>query len=298
MKLDTIAVDTADTPVTAAPALPKLTAPAYAIQSVDNVLRLLLILRRDGGLRVSVAAAELGVARSTAHRLISMLRFRGFIEQAPDRSYVATAGLGREPRDLGDPVVSSLALAGIAHPHLTRLADRVDESVVLCVRRGNKVEFIDSIEATQCLHVGCRIGARYSAWTTAVGAVLLADLPFHTVRDLYAEHAVAGGANRAVEQATAPAELPSTLSSARRLGYAVVSGTGQRGVTALARPLYGSAGRAIAAVSIAAPVTRYKKQDILVLLPALTRAIEDIRTDILELAVPGLRKVFTSRRTR
>ena len=52
------------------------------MQSVDHVLQLLLMLKRDGVLRVSDAAAELGVAKSTAHRLISMLRFRGFVEQA------------------------------------------------------------------------------------------------------------------------------------------------------------------------------------------------------------------------
>jgi DNA-binding IclR family transcriptional regulator len=64
-------------------------APPYPIQSVDYALQLLLILKRDGVLRVSEAAAELGVARSTAHRLISMLRFRGFVEQARDRTYRA-----------------------------------------------------------------------------------------------------------------------------------------------------------------------------------------------------------------
>src|ERR1700684_2611213 len=61
-------------------------APPYPVQSVDHVLQLLLMLKRDGVLRVSDAAAELGVAKSTAHRLISMLRFRGFVEQASDRT--------------------------------------------------------------------------------------------------------------------------------------------------------------------------------------------------------------------
>lgn len=75
-------------------------APSYPVRSVDYALQLLLILKRDGVLRVSEAAAELGVARSTAHRLISMLRFRGFVEQARDRTYRAGSAFA----DLGSRV--------------------------------------------------------------------------------------------------------------------------------------------------------------------------------------------------
>ena len=92
-------------------------APPYPIQSVDYALQLLLILKRDGVLRVSEAAAELGVARSTAHRLISMLRFRGLVEQARDRTYRAGSAFA----DLGGGPSSATALLGIARPHLVRL---------------------------------------------------------------------------------------------------------------------------------------------------------------------------------
>ncbi len=53
--------------------------PAYAITSVDNALRLIEVLQRDGTLRVTDAAAEIGVAMSTAHRLLAMLCYRGSI---------------------------------------------------------------------------------------------------------------------------------------------------------------------------------------------------------------------------
>jgi IclR family acetate operon transcriptional repressor len=78
-------------------------APPYPIQSVDYALQLLLILKRDGVLRVSEAAAELGVARSTAHRLISMLRFRGFVEQARDRSPTWAGAPAPRPRCSASP---------------------------------------------------------------------------------------------------------------------------------------------------------------------------------------------------
>ena len=58
------------------------------LESVDNALRVLLLLAERDRLRVSDVAAELDIALSSAHRLLSTLRMRGFVEQSSDRSYV------------------------------------------------------------------------------------------------------------------------------------------------------------------------------------------------------------------
>jgi IclR family transcriptional regulator, acetate operon repressor len=247
--------------------------PAYPLQSVDNVLQLLMILRRDGHLRVSSAAQELGVARSTAHRLISMLHYHDFVEQAPDRTYYATA----TPKEV-PTVDADAAVIGVARRHLIKLAEWVNETTLLCVLRGTEMECLDSIEAGGSLHVGSRIGVRYSARLTAAGTVMLADLSFHAVRETFA------GSFQSEREVV---DLYGVLAAARRQGWAAASASVERGVTALAKPLYGSSGRVIASVSIAAPVTRYKKNDVVRLLPGLTRTVEDIRTDLLALAVPA-----------
>jgi len=61
--------------------------PAYAITSVDNALRLVTVLQLEGTLTVTEAAERLGVARSTAHRLLGMLCYRDFATQGADRAY-------------------------------------------------------------------------------------------------------------------------------------------------------------------------------------------------------------------
>ncbi|WP_284978657.1 helix-turn-helix domain-containing protein [Arthrobacter sp. fls2-241-R2A-200] len=53
--------------------LPARRKPTYSIEAVDNALQLLQLLRDVGSLRLKDAAAELGVAPSTAHRLLAML---------------------------------------------------------------------------------------------------------------------------------------------------------------------------------------------------------------------------------
>src|SRR5947208_17058840 len=56
-------------------------APQYPIESVDNALRILLLLGERSELRLTEVAEFLGVASSTAHRLLAMLQYRGFIRQ-------------------------------------------------------------------------------------------------------------------------------------------------------------------------------------------------------------------------
>ena len=57
------------------------TPPAYPITSVDNALKLLLTFRDRPQLALSDASAYLGVAHSTAHRLLAMLAYHDFVRQ-------------------------------------------------------------------------------------------------------------------------------------------------------------------------------------------------------------------------
>jgi IclR family transcriptional regulator, acetate operon repressor len=242
-------------------------APPYPIQSVDYALQLLLILKRDGVLRVSEAATELGVARSTAHRLISMLRFRGFVEQARDRTYRAGSAFA----DLGGPS-SATALLGIARPHLVRLTERVGETSNLVILAGSDAQFIDTFECRKALRVGSRVGVRLPARLTSGGKVLLADLPFEEVALLHPQ--LAGD----------PAGLSAMkrmLSAVRRQGFGTNFQESERGVVAVGMAVRGTSGAAIAAVSISAPTVRLNRGQIISMVPGLTEAVEGIRSDII-----------------
>ena len=62
--------------------------PAYPIASVDNALRLIRLFNDRDSLRLADACSYLGVAHSTAHRLLAMLIHHGFVQQDPQsRTY-------------------------------------------------------------------------------------------------------------------------------------------------------------------------------------------------------------------
>jgi DNA-binding IclR family transcriptional regulator len=64
--------------------------PPYAVASVDHALRAAAMLQLEDGLTVSQVAERLGVARSTAHRLLAMLVYRDFAVQDEERVYRAS----------------------------------------------------------------------------------------------------------------------------------------------------------------------------------------------------------------
>ena len=69
-------------------------APQYPIESVDKALKLLLLLGDQPEIRLSEATRYLGVASSTAHRLLAMLAYRGFVRQDPvSKAYLPGPGV-------------------------------------------------------------------------------------------------------------------------------------------------------------------------------------------------------------
>jgi DNA-binding IclR family transcriptional regulator len=72
--------------------------PLHPVSSVENALRILVMLRSRSSVRVSEVAAELGVARSTAHRLLTTLTGYQAVEQDPVSREYRIGSLVRELR--------------------------------------------------------------------------------------------------------------------------------------------------------------------------------------------------------
>ena len=241
--------------------------PPYAIESVDNALQLLLLVRRDGGIRVSAAADELGVARSTAHRLLAMLKYREFVVQDSDRRYIPGPAL----HSMGSGSIER-ALPQIARPHMAALSKAVGETVNLMTRIDTQVRFVESIEGSEVLRVGSRVGVFLPAMRTSGGKVLLADLTRDEVAALYPD--LAPGS----EELT---QLYRTLSLTRRRGYGTNFEETEAGVLAIAAGIRDASAATVAAMTVSAPTVRFRRSQLVRVLPALRAASEALRRDLL-----------------
>ncbi len=227
----------------------KPSAPLYPIGSVDNALRLLLEFREKPEIRLSQAADLLGVANSTAHRLLAMLAYHGFVRQDPgSKAYVAGPALA----DVGLSVVRRMNIREVARPILEEVVEELEETVHLAILEGSVVRYIDAVEGPRTLRVTARIGRTLPAHCTSVGKALLAQLPVEEVMRIYPSEALPTTTAMSLSDRD---ELVSALEDVRRLGYALNTEESEEGVAAVAVAIKGG-GAPVAAISCAAPVSR------------------------------------------
>jgi IclR family transcriptional regulator, acetate operon repressor len=237
--------------------------PDYPLRSVDNALRLIVLLRERGSVRLAEVADALETSRSTAHRLLAMLEYHGFARQdAETRLY--------EP---GPGVVD---LRALARPSLERLCEEVGETVHLVGLRDASVVFLDSVETSHGLRVGSRVGVAMPAHCTAGGKALLAQLTREELERLHAGRKLERMTSRSL---TSPSKLRAELELVRRRGYATNSGESENGVAAVAVAIPGRPGDRRAAITVSAPADRLSERRVPEIARAATRAAADALQD-------------------
>ncbi|MFI1379908.1 IclR family transcriptional regulator [Embleya sp. NPDC020886] len=224
--------------------------PAGLIGAVDNVLRLLRMFEDHEMVRVNQVARDMGLSRSTVHRMLATLAHHHFVEQDPlSRAYRPGPAL----IDIGLAVVEKIDVRALSHGALTRLRDETGETVHLAHLRGTEVVYIDSVESTHVMRTGSRVGWTLPAHTTAAGKALLAELSDDDLTALYPSGELAAPTPRAV---TTVGQLRVQLDETRRRGFATNNAESEDDVYAVATVVRDKRGRARAAISTTAPRSR------------------------------------------
>jgi IclR family transcriptional regulator, acetate operon repressor len=238
----------------------------YRIEAVDRALLLIRLLNQRRTLSVKEAAAELGVAPSSAHRLLATLCHRGFATQDQHHQYHPGPEL-----TAAAPTAPSLPhLLRVTRPALHDLYARTGESVHLVVPVGPDVRFVDGIEGDQPLRIGLRTGARMPAYCTSGGKAMLADLDWSEVEALH-PHGLRPWPHARI------GDLPSLrrqLAKVRKQGYGTNTEESERGVTAIGASIRSPSGRPVAALSVATPTARFDRRHE----PSLAVHLMEVRT--------------------
>lgn len=249
------------------------------LESVTKALQLLLLLRERAELRVTDVGRELGVAPSTAHRLLATLAHSGFVRRdARTRAYVPGS------------VLVEIALASSGHhdlrvnarPHMTRLSAHLHETIHLCVLEGSDVRLIDGVESDQPVRVSIRTGALLPAHSSAAGKVLLADLAAHNLRALY-PHGLQAVTGATITDMRA---LEHQLETVRATGFATNMGENEEGLHSAAVPIHTRSDTVCAALVAALPASRLGPREVPGLVRELSASAAAISTQLQEHRVP------------
>jgi DNA-binding IclR family transcriptional regulator len=223
-------------------------------EGAQSVRRAVAVLRalaagQDRGARAIEVAAQCGLTRATAHRMLQVLVEEGLAERTPaPPRYV----IGREASLLGIARSSPLPIRAAAAPFLESVCRETGDSTVLSLRSGTDSICIDRLTGSYPIQViGVSIGARLPLGVGVGGVVLLAFLPRAEREGL-----IARIAPRLARHRMTAALLRERIRAAAERGYAFTDAGVIPGTHVLAVPVLSPQGRPLAALSINAMANR------------------------------------------
>jgi DNA-binding IclR family transcriptional regulator len=237
------------------------------VQSVDRAVSVLEILAQRGEAGVSEVAADIGVHKSTAFRLLAALEDRELVEQTQERGkYRLGFGILR----LASAVPGQLDVTHQARAVCEQLAAQLGETVNIAVRRSHFVVNIDQARGPSAVAAHNWVGELTPLHATSSGKVLLAHMTADERRKLLTS---SGLARLTPHTVTSQRELETQLEMVERDGYAASIEELEEGLNAIAAPVRDHTGGVIAALSVSGPVYRFTEE-----------RIRDVTTDVVAAA--------------
>jgi len=209
--------------------------------------------------------------RTTVYRLLTSLEALGMVEPG---SQSGTWRLGLRLLRLGSAVTERLDERQAALPVMERIHEATEETVFLCVRRGDEAVCIERIEGLHVQSLALRLGGSLPLHAGAAPRTLLAWEP-RTEWKAYLERAALLDRYTDRTPVTMPelfAELEQTLAQ----GYATSDEDITPGIGSLGAPIFDHSGQIRAAISIGG------LRQIL---------LEDMREEAIEMLVSGAREI-------
>jgi DNA-binding IclR family transcriptional regulator len=223
---------------------------------VDRAVTVLEILAREGSAGVSEVAAEIGVHKSTASRLLAALEEHGLVEQNTERGkYQLGFGVLR----LASAIPARLDIVRQAQSVLDDLAQRLDETITLAVLREHYAVHVQQAMGSAAVASQNWVGQLTPLHATSTGKILLAYMSEEQVDKILDASGLKSYTEHTVTSRTALAE---DLRRVRGEGFATAFEELETGLNAAAVPVRDHTGAVVAALSASGPAYRLDKASI------------------------------------
>jgi DNA-binding IclR family transcriptional regulator len=220
-----------------------------AVQSVDRALSVLEILATHGEAGVTDVAAELGVHKSTAFRLVAVLESRGFVEQLADRGkYRLGFGVVR----LAGAAAAQLDIAQQGRRICEALAADLEETVNIAILDSDRAVNVSQVRGPAALSTHNWVGQGTPLHATSSGKVLLAHAPEAVRKDVLSRELQ----RFTPSTITDPEALQQQLDRVVGEGWSSTVEEYEIGLSAVAAPVRDASGDVIAALSVSGPSFR------------------------------------------
>ncbi|MFE2427869.1 IclR family transcriptional regulator [Streptomyces sp. NPDC059373] len=217
---------------------------------LDKAISILDCFRPDGGTyRLAELAERTGFSKTTAHRLSADLVRLGLLERV-DAGY----RLGGKLFELGTLVPRRHGLRETALPFVQDLYEATHETVHLGVRDDRDVVYLERVHGHDPLPLPSRVGGRLPLNCTGVGKALLAFSGPELTDMVLAEPLP----HLTPHSLTDPERLRTAVEQVQVSGLAYEEQEAALGVCCVAAPVFDGGGTAVAALSVAVPLARFR----------------------------------------
>ncbi|SHN45220.1 IclR family transcriptional regulator [Cryptosporangium aurantiacum] len=229
-----------------------MNAPPDVLGRATALLRAVSTREPDGATTAECARAT-GVARPTAHRLLTALQGEGLA----DRDDAGRWHLGPELYLLGTVAAARYDVTALAQPAVRRLAVATGESAFFSIRRGD--ETVCLLREDGSFPIRSHVlyeGIRFPLGVASAGLVILSYLPDRDVERYLTDADLAA----AYGSSHAPKEVRARIATTRRDGYAVNPGLIVEGSWGMAAAVFDAHDRPVGALTLTGVEHRFAPQ--------------------------------------
>jgi IclR family pca regulon transcriptional regulator len=242
------------------------------VGSLQKGLQVMTILAaHPAGMTLTETAAQVGLTRAGARRLLLTLVASGYARQDGRRFALTPRLLGLASRWLaGTP------LWAFAEPHMRKVAATLKESCSAAVLSGEDVVYVVRVPGERIMSVALHVGARLPAYCTSMGRVLLSGL---AEQDLHQFLDRADIRALTAKTLTDRQALFAVIRKAAGDGFALVDEELEVGLRSIAVPIRDRSARIVAAVNVSTQPARFSVAEMKRrILPHLRQAASEIES--------------------
>ncbi|ADD03698.1 IclR family transcription regulator [Natrialba magadii ATCC 43099] len=220
------------------------------VKGVERAFHILETIEEHNGLRLTDAAAEVNLARSTTHRYLKTLEAMGYLYQDGNQyklshrflrfaSHVRT----RDPR------------YGLIEEKVEQLAQETGELVQFIIAEHGQAIYVLQATGENGVQINTKIGKSDPVHTTAAGKAILSTWSRDEVSEFIDTYGLAKLTSQSI---TTEAELFDELDQVRAQGYSVNNQENVEGLKAVSVPITGAGENTLGALSVSGPTHRMK----------------------------------------
>lgn len=243
--------------------------PRDFVQSLERGLAIMRVFSGERpSMTVSEIAQEVGLTRSAVRRFLLTLGELGYVYGKNNRFELTPRVL-----ELGYAYLSALSFPDVALPRLEQLVVETGEASEGSILDRGDVVYVVRVSGPALMTISVNVGARRPAYATAMGRVLLANLPDEDLDHYLDTYDLVPVLPRTITDVT---EFRAELSRVRQDGFALVNQELEEGLIAIAVPVRDRNGRVRAAINLSTHIGRKSVKDMRALVPAVRAAAADI----------------------